>query len=315
MNMQKIYLAPLQGFTDYIFRNAYNAIFGDIDCYYTPYILFEKGGEIRNSKLKEVLFQNNNTDNFIPQILVANAEETKDLIDILIEEGHSSVNINMGCPYPMVTKKGRGSALLSSPNTIAEILDVACGYDNMKVSVKCRIGFDNREDFGSVIDTFNNYNLDEVIVHPRLATQMYDGRADFDFFKSIYKQIKAPVCYNGDICTPEDYNKLTSEVPEINSVMIGRGILQNPLLVSDIKGKEYSKTERVSMLRKLHDTVYEEYSGMLSGDAHLLSKMYAFWTYFSELFPDNKKLIKAIKKCKRKDNYNAIVFRSFMLLK
>ncbi len=313
--MQKIYLAPLQGFTDYTFRNAYNTIFNDIDCYYTPYILFEKGGEIRNSKLKEVLFQNNSTDNIIPQILVANAEETKALIDILIEEGHTSVNINMGCPYPMVTKRGRGSALLNNPNTIAEILDTACGYDNMKVSVKCRTGFDNKENFNTIIDTFNNYNLDEVIVHPRLASQMYEGRADSEYFKSIYKQIKAPVCYNGDICTVEDYNRLISEAPDINSVMIGRGVLQNPLLVSVIKGKKYSKEESVQLLRKLHDTIYESYSEMLSGDAHLMSKMYAFWTYFYEMFPDNKKLIKTIKKCKRKDNYKAIVFRAFMSLK
>lgn len=300
---KKIYLAPLQGFTDNVYRNAYSQLFKGIDKYFTPFIVFEKDKSIRPGKWREVVPQNNDMENIVPQILVKDSDETNRMLDLLQELGHKSVNINLGCPFGPVVNKGRGSALLDNPEAINDILKTATDREGISVSVKTRTGVTNTDNFQSVIDVFNNNNLDEVIIHPRIATQQYTGEANIEYFASIADKIKAPLFYNGDVTTKELFDAIITKTPNIAGVMIGRGVLMNPFLAEEIIGITRTHEEKYEMVGKLHDIILERYTYSMSGDAHIMAKMIAFWSYFSYLFPDQYKVFKAIKKCKRADKY------------
>lgn len=300
---KKIYLAPLQGFTDNVYRNAFHQIFKGVDKYFTPFIVFENDGSIRSGKMREVLPENNDMQNVVPQILVKDGDETNRMLDLLQELGHTTVNINLGCPFGPVVNRGRGSALLDNPDSIKDILKVATERKELAVSVKTRTGVADTNNFNSVIDIFNGHNLEEVIIHPRIATQQYNGEADFDYFASIADKINAPLFYNGDISTKEMYANVIQKTPNIEGVMIGRGILMNPFLAEEIKGIQRTQEEKRQMVINLHNIILERYSLTMSGDAHIMAKMTAFWSYFSFMFPEQHKVFKAIKKCKRADKY------------
>ena len=121
-NSIQIYQAPLQGFTDFTFRKVLSEVFGGIDKYFIPYLSYGKGREIKKSQLREVFPENNTDLPVVPQVLFADKQELFDLISLLVEFNYKEINLNMGCPYPMATNKGRGAAWLEKPEALNEIL-------------------------------------------------------------------------------------------------------------------------------------------------------------------------------------------------
>jgi tRNA-dihydrouridine synthase B len=314
-NTIKIYQAPLQGFTDFDFRKALAESFGGIDKYFIPYLSYGKGREIKKSQLREVFPENNASMPVVPQVLFSDQAELFDLITILIEYGYQEINLNLGCPYPMATNRGRGAAWLEKPEVLNEILQqlYAKGFP-VKFSVKMRAGMTNDQNFKSVLEVLNQFSLEEVIFHPRTASQMYDGKANPQLFVEANSQAKRPLVYNGDIFTMADLQDLKRLLPEQNSWMIGRGLLTNPALAAQLKGEVFEpKALRVKM-REFHDQLLDAYSARLQGDGHIVMKMSQFWTYFSESFENPHKAMKLVKKSSSLLKYNAAVteiFRSF----
>jgi len=170
--MDRFYFAPLQGATDFIYRNIYNAHFNCIDKYFTPFIRIEKN-TLRNSYKKEIQAEQNGIT--IPQFLSKNIDDTKFLLDRIIENKHSEINWNLGCPYPMVAKKGMGSGLIKEYEQIDKILDFIFKNYSINLSVKCRLGYDSIDEIDQLIPVFNNHPLHEVIIHPRIGKQLYKG--------------------------------------------------------------------------------------------------------------------------------------------
>jgi tRNA-dihydrouridine synthase B len=314
-NTIKIYQAPLQGFTDFNFRKALAESFGGIDKFFIPYLSYGKGREIKKSQLREVFPENNGSLPVVPQVLFSDQAELFDLITILIDYGYQEINLNLGCPYPMATNRGRGAAWLEKPEVLNEILQqlYAKGFP-VKFSVKMRAGMTNDQNFKSVLEVLNQFSLEEVIFHPRTASQMYDGKANPQLFVEANSQAKRPLVYNGDIFTMADLQDLKRLLPEQNSWMIGRGLLTNPALAAQLKGEVFEpKALRVKM-REFHDQLLDAYSARLQGDGHIVMKMSQFWTYFSESFENPHKAMKLVKKSSSLLKYNAAVteiFRSF----
>jgi tRNA-dihydrouridine synthase B len=314
-NTIKIYQAPLQGFTDFDFRKALAESFGGIDKYFIPYLSYGKGREIKKSQLREVFPENNESLPAIPQVLFSDQAELFDLITILIDYGYQEINLNLGCPYPMATNRGRGAAWLEKPEALNEILQQLYAKEfSVKFSVKMRAGMTNDQNFKSILEVLNLFPLEEVIFHPRTASQMYDGKANPQLFAEAISQVKHPLVYNGDIFSVADLQELKKLLPEQNSWMIGRGLMTNPALAAQLKGEVFEpKALRIKM-REFHDQLLEAYSARLQGDGHILMKMSQFWTYFSESFENPHKAMKLVKKSSSLLKYNAAVteiFRSF----
>jgi len=243
-------LAPLQGFTDLVFRRAFAKHIGGIDQFYTPFLVLQNGDRLKSSHRREV--DPKVEENLIPQFIGNSLKEFIFFRDYLIELGYKKMNWNLGCPFPMLAKKKKGSGLLPYPEMIEEILSEGLD-DRIELSIKMRIGYESSEELEAVLIVLNRFNLSEIIVHPRLGTQMYKGEVDLEAFGKALNLSKHPVIYNGDICNIEDYQQRLEQFPNLEQMMIGRGLLQDLFLPLKIKGEELPSTkERLDLLGKLH---------------------------------------------------------------
>jgi tRNA-dihydrouridine synthase len=301
----KILLAPLQGLTDYIYRKTFSKYFQGIDLSYSPFLRIERG-EIRKSKIKDVLPENNKGIKLIPQILTNDTNDFLYLVNLLKDMEYDEINWNLGCPFPMLTKQGMGSGMLQYPEKIKQILDEIFPLVNCKLSIKMRNGYDNSKSILDILPILNNFPLTEIIIHPRTGKQMYKGDVNLDIFKQCLEISSHNVSYNGDINNIERYQQFHEIFPSINSIMIGRGILANPFLASEIK-KLTQPDNKKEIIGKFHDSLFEQYCSVLSGDSHILNKMVPLWEYLSTSFTNNKKIFKAIKKTNKVNKYELTV--------
>jgi len=290
-----LYLAPLQGFTDYIFRETFSKNFEGIDVFFIPYISL-KNNKLIQKQLKEILPDNNLQQKVIPQILFKNFSELKELSKIISDYGYNEINLNLGCPYPMVTNRGKGSGLLPHPEKIEDILNCILKDSGINYSVKLRSGLKEEEEIFPVIEVLNSFKLTEIIYHPRLASQLYKGKVNDELALEVIKRSKHRIVLNGDINSTEDYYSKKKMFFEINRWMLGRGILMNPFLAEEINGIYSEGMERINRLSNFHDELYNLYSQKLSGEGHLLIKMKQFWEYFSFVFKQQHKVFKRIRK-------------------
>lgn len=292
--MYKIEFAPLQGYTDAIYRTIHNKVFGGINSYYSPFIRLEKG-EVRQKDIKDILPENNENINLVPQIIVNSNEEFLKLTESVCNLGYKRIDINMGCPFPLQTKKGRGAAILQNTKHLEDIVESINSINDIDFSIKMRLGMDSAEDTKGALEIINKAKLHHLTIHPRIAKQQYKGEIDYQTFDYIYQNCLHPIIYNGDILSQEDIYNIINIYPKIDGIMIGRGLLAKPYLAMELnKTIRLSVSERLSMIMKLHDAIYDHYSSVMQGEHQLLLKMKTFWEYLDEEI--GKKPYKAIKK-------------------
>jgi tRNA-dihydrouridine synthase len=300
--------SPLQGFTDFRFRNAQNKIFGGIDTFYAPYIRLNGKMVIKSSYQRDLLPENNNTLEVIPQIITNDADEFLFVSKYVQELGYKELNWNLGCPYPMVTKCGMGSGLISNTEKINQILHQVHNESDILVSMKMRLGYDTTEEILDVFPILEKYPIKNVAIHARIGKQLYKGGVHLDAFQACVDNTNLKLYYNGDITTVTKFKEMQERFPTIDHWMIGRGLIADPFLPSMIKNNsfEYPKN-KMELFSTFHDTLYEGYSESLSGSTHILLKMHHLWEYFSVIFSNPHKVHKNIKKAKSIRNYEQTV--------
>ena len=296
-------MAPLQGFTDFVYRQCFDKIFGGIEAYYIPYISVGPGGKIRNSQLRDLLPENNGNLPVIPQILCAGAIEAKQLATVIKDFGYKQVNLNLGCPYPMAVKQGRGAGLLEKHDHLKEVLDCLFNDFELKVSVKFRSGAIDENRIFDRIGLLQAYPLEKLIFHPRTAKQLYKGSANRDLFARFVKTASFPVVYNGDITSGDDLEEIKSLAPSQQEWMIGRGILNDPFLPGKLQGKCIEEKKRKEMKWQFHEMIFESYQKAYADEGQILMKMKQFWSYFSGCFSRPAKAYKPIKKATRMSKF------------
>lgn len=308
-----ISLAPLQGFTDFVYRKAYAQVFSGIDHYYIPYISMKNQQIIRKYE-KEILPENNPQETVVPQVLAKDAGEMLFMARHLEKLGYPEINLNLGCPYPMVTNRGRGAGLLAEPQNIESLLNVFFENSKLQLSVKMRAGMKSPTEIEKVIEVLNRFPLTRVILHPRVATQLYTGKIIDSAFKFALENINHRLVFNGDIFMLADFEKRKKQFPFIEHWMLGRGILQNPFLPSEIKGMQVSEAEKREKIIEFHRLVFEGYKQHMDNQGNAINKMKQFWIYFSFNFPEPKKTFKKIKKAKNAAGYEKVMAEIFAVL-
>ncbi|GAA0085909.1 tRNA-dihydrouridine synthase family protein [Clostridium sp. CTA-7] len=304
----KYYLAPMEGITGHIYRNSYKKFFNNIDKYFTPFIVPTSSKSFKTKELKDVLPENNEGLNIVPQILTNDSEGFISTSRKLQQLGYNEINLNLGCPSGTVVSKNRGSGFLAKREELDRFLDEIFKIEDMKISIKTRIGKDSPEEFYEIIKIYNKYPLEELIIHPRTREDFYGNKPNLEVFKDALSLSNNPVCYNGDIFTVDDYNKLTKAFPEVKTVMLGRGILANPGLIDEIKNNAFMDKE---VLKNFHDEVFNGYRELFNEDKNAIFRMKELWGYMIYIFSDNKKYAKRIKKAQRVDDYNEAVLSLF----
>ena len=300
--------SPLQGFTDFRFRNAFNHYFGGIDTFYAPYIRFNNKLIIKNSYQIDLQLENNKTLEVIPQIMTNSADEFLFVVDYIQELGYKELNWNLGCPYPMVTKRGMGSGLICDPDKIDHILERVHKETDIVVSMKMRMGYEHPEE---ILDTFpilDNYPLKNIDIHARIGKQLYKGGVNLDAFQRCIESTKHKLYYNGDITSVTKLKEMQARFPSIDHFMMGRGLIADPFLPSMIKNdtSEYPEN-RWGIFREFHDTIYHQYDAALSGPTPIKMKMQGFWEFFAQSFSNPQKTFKKIKKANNPRAYQQAV--------
>ncbi len=311
MQSPALYLAPIRGITDHVFRSLLAEHFGGFDLAVAPFIASKQDNVFKARYVKDVLPENNRWMPVVPQILSKSAVDFTLLANYLFALGYDTVNWNLGCPYPTVANKQRGSGMLPHTDRIRAFLDHACAGLRGRMSIKLRLGWQSNDDIFVLLPLFNQYPLASVIIHPRTGVQRYGGRVDLDAFGRCLAICAHPVVYNGDICTPSDFAMLASRFKEISGWMIGRGAVADPFLASAIKGGRYPETGTLERMRRFHDHLFDAYAALLGGPAHVMDRMKGFWRYFSMSFKDCEKAMKTIRKARGPHQYQAAVARFF----
>lgn len=300
-NVPVIYAAPLQGFTETAWRNAHAQSFGGVDTYYTPFIRLEKG-EIRNKDKRGVSPGENTVPRLIPQIIASEPDELEKLVTFLMIQGYREIDLNMGCPFPLIVRRGKGSGILSHPEKVAALLEAMKTFPEVCFSVKMRLGWENAEEWRKVLPLLNRSCVKQVTLHPRIGKQQYKGVVDMEAFRRFYEACELPLVYNGDLCTVTAVREILEAYPRLKGVMLGRGLLADPSLAKAFREELMSEDEIKARTFRMHRLMYLYYQRIIEGgDAQLLTKLKAIWEY---LLPDlDKKVRKAILKSNRLDTY------------
>ncbi|WP_233898971.1 tRNA dihydrouridine synthase [Tenacibaculum piscium] len=300
--------SPLQGFTDFRFRNAQHKYFGGIDTYYAPYIRLNGKMIIKSSYKRDLLPENNDTLTVIPQVITNDPDEFLFVAKYVQSLGYKELNWNLGCPYPMVTKSGMGSGLICNPAKIDEVLHKAHNESDILVSMKMRMGYENSEEILNSFPILDKYPLKNVAIHARIGKQLYKGGVDLDAFQKCIDVAKHQLYYNGDITNVAGFKAMQERFPSISHFMIGRGLIADPFLPQMIKENttEYPE-DRWLIFEAFHNEIYQQYDEALSGPTPIKMKMLGFWEYFSKSFDNPQKTYKQIKKAGNQKKYQIAV--------
>ncbi len=278
-------LAPMQGLTDVVFMNAYHQIFGGFTEYMAPYIQADSNSPTKLNALRKTYAGLRPGIKLVPQLLSNDAKGIVYFCNALYDLGYPKVNLNLGCPYPVVANKHRGSGLLKFPQTIEALLAEALPHIKPQFSVKMRLGYTHKTEVYELARVMNQFNLNEVIVHARTAVQLYEGQADADFFVSVFNQFNAPLVYNGDIVSVKQVVALEQQTPNIKGFMIGRGAFTNPFITLQLNNMALTNPQKRELFRNFYELLAQAHQQQLSPLAYL-GRMKQLWKYFACVFMD-----------------------------
>ena len=305
----KYYLAPMEGITGYVYRNSYAKFFPSFDKYFTPFIIPNESKSLKTKELIDVQPENNKGLNIVPQILTNDAKGFIITANKLKQLGYNEINLNLGCPSGTVVGKNRGSGFLAKRDELDKFLNEIFKINNMKISIKTRIGKERPDEFYELIKIYNKYPMEELIIHPRTREDFYGNKPNFEVFKDALSLSVNKVCYNGDIFTVEDHNKLIETFPKVDTIMIGRGLLANPGLINEIKNNINIDEQS---LRNFHDYILNEYIELYPQETGVLFKMKELWSYMIYIFSNGEKYIKKIRCSQNLGEYNNVISNLFM---
>lgn len=307
----KHYFAPMEGLTDSLFRRLHHTYFPGVDRYYMPFISPTQHRCLTNREARELPMADSVPFVAIPQILTKVAEDFVWAAGQCAERGYTEVNLNLGCPSGTVVAKGKGSGMLADPDNLDRFLDAVFSASPLPVSVKSRLGVTDPQEFPRLMEIYNQYPIVELTLHPRVRKAFYSGSVDMEMFAYCAENSKNPVCYNGDICSLEDIERIKVRFPQVDSVMIGRGLIGDPGMLTP-------GGTTVEALEGLFDAMLNEYLTAFGGSRNAMFRLKEHWGMLIHRFEDSEKLGKRLRKTTDLEEYKAItreIFRTLPLKK
>jgi len=280
----RYYFAPLEGITDSVYRQLHHRYYPGIHRYYTPFLSPAVHRALTRKEQKEIPPASTLPYCCVPQILTKNAEDFIWLAGQCRDLGYEEVNLNLGCPSGTVTAKGKGSGMLLQPETLDRFLDAVFSGTDIPVSVKTRIGFSDPEEFPRLLEIYNRYPIRELIIHPRVRNAFYNGSVEMDAFRYALENSRNPLCYNGDILSPEQ----AEAIPSVGSVMIGRGLIGNPGMLTNDNDP--------GKLRRFLQELLECYIRDFGSARNAMFRLKEHWHYLQQNFAGSEKLAKQLRK-------------------
>lgn len=198
--------------------------------------------------------------------------------------------------------------MLRDPARLDAFLDAVFSAVEGPVSVKTRIGVQKPEEFAALLDVYDRYPICELTIHPRVMKQLYRGEADRAAFAAALPECRMPVCYNGDVTTPEELHALEAEFPQLSGIMVGRGLIADPALFRRARGGAPASREE---LRGYCDDLYHGYTEAFGAASCAVSRMKAHWFYLIHRFEGADPLEKPLRKAREGWEYETVVNQIF----
>ena len=299
------YAAPMEGITGYRYRNAHHRYFPGIDKYFTPFITPKIKRGVTKREQSDILPENNEGIPLVPQILTRNPEDFLLLAGRLKKEyGYDEVNLNLGCPSGTVVSKGKGSGFLADPDGLRRFFDVIFSGDTgIRISVKTRLGMKEPAEILALMAIYNDFPIHELIIHARVREDMYKRPVNREAFREALAVSRLKICYNGDIFSPEDCRSFAAAFPNVDRVMLGRGLIARPSMAMEIQGGRRELAREEAFL----ETLCQSYEEIMSGEKNVLFKMKEIWSYMAPGFSEGKRIGKKIKKASCLREYRMLV--------
>ena len=299
--------APLEGLTDSIYRRLHHQHFGGVDRYFTPFFSPTVHRALTPRETRELPAADTLGFSVVPQLLTKVPEDFIWLTGVCRDLGYNEVNLNVGCPSGTVTAKGKGSGMLRDPDGLDRFLDAVFAITPLPISVKTRIGFEDPEEFGGILEIYNRYPLKELIVHPRVRKAFYNGPVNMDAFRLALLESRIPMCYNGNLCTKAQIAEFSREFPQVDAVMIGRGLIADPGMLTPTG-------TTVAVFEAFHNDLLEEYTREFGGSRNAMFRLKENWRHWLCKFEDSEKLGKRLRKTTDVTDYKAITREIFHTL-
>ena len=303
----RYYFAPLEGITDSIFRALHSKYFPGVDRYYTPFLSPTVHRGLTAREAREIPPADTLTYQAVPQLLTKVSEDFLWLAGICKDLGYQEVNLNIGCPSGTVTAKGKGSGMLRDLNALEIFLDAVFEKAPLPISVKTRIGFSDKEEFPAILELYNRYPIKELTVHPRIRADFYKGPVDMDTFRYCLEHSKNPLCYNGDLISLKKVQAFEAAFPQVEAVMIGRGLVGDPGMLSP-------GGSHVAALEAFYDELFAVYTEVFGGTRNAMFRLKENWRHLLCKFEGAEKLGKRLRKTTDPGEYKAITHEIFRTL-
>nr|MBQ8244854.1 tRNA-dihydrouridine synthase family protein [Oscillospiraceae bacterium] len=302
----RYYFAPMEGLTDSIYRRLHHKYFPGVDRYYMPFLSPTIHRSLTHRESRDLPFADSVPFTAVPQILTKVPEDFLWAAQVCRDRGYDEVNLNVGCPSGTVVSKGKGSGMLRDPEALDRFLDAVFSESPLPITVKTRLGIEKSDEFPALLEVFNRYPIRELTIHPRVRRQFYDGSVDMQMFDYAVHNSKNPLCYNGDILTLAQAEALEAKYPQIAAVMIGRGLIADPGMLSggtDIKALEFFMNE-----------LMEVYTAEFGGARNAIFRLKENWGFLHSRFDGCDKLWKQLRKCTDAAEFQAITTEIFHTL-
>jgi len=273
-------LAPMQDLTDLPFWKLL-ARYGGADVYFTEYFRVHATSNLdwhilrsitENPTGKPVVAQMIGND--IPSLVRAARE--------LQQYPIAAVDLNLGCPAPVVYRKCAGGGLLRDPRQVDAILGALRDVTSIKFSVKTRLGFESPEVFSELLPLFAKHSLDLLTVHGRTVKEMYRSEVHYEFIARAVAELACPVLANGNIYSARKAEEVLG-MTGARGLMIGRGAIRNPWLFQQIRQDQRGETVCLPRGRDVLDYVRELYEAVCSPDVHEASQVQKMKKYMNYL--------------------------------
>ena len=302
----RYYFAPMEGLTDSVYRRLHHQYFGGVDRYYMPFLSPTMHRTLSGKENRELPMADSMDFVAIPQVLTKVPEDFLWAAQICRDRGYEEVNLNVGCPSGTVVAKGKGAGMLADPDGLDRFLDAVFAESPLPISVKTRLGIADPGEFPVLLEVFNRYPIRELTIHSRVRKQFYQGDVHLDMFRYAVRESKNPLCYNGDLFSLQDIEKITAEFPLMEAVMLGRGLAADPGMLCD--GTD------VRMLERFHNELLEEYLVLFGGSRNAMFRLKENWSYWLTRFHNSEKLAKRLRKTTDLAEYRNITAEIFHTL-
>lgn len=300
------YFAPMEGLTDSVYRRLHHQYFGGVHRYYMPFLSPTMHRTLSAKENRELPMADSVPFAAVPQVLTKVPEDFLWAAGICRDRGYAEVNLNVGCPSGTVVAKGKGAGMLSDCDALDRFLEAVFTRSPLSISVKTRLGLTEPEEFPALLEVFNRYPIRELTIHSRVRKQFYQGDVHLDMFRYAVRESKNPLCYNGDLFSMQDIANITGEFPQVNAVMLGRGLAADP-------GMLCGGTD-VHILEQFHAGLLEEYLVLFGGSRNAMFRLKENWSYWLTQFEGSEKLAKRLRKTTELVEYRNITAEIFHTL-